>query len=67
MTIDQIESRLEGIENRIALIERMMNGESGKLGMYAMIQILWRSYVWVLCTLSAGIGSIATVVAYKLI
>lgn len=36
-----------------------MNG-NGKLGLAGKIEIVWRSYVWLLCALSFAVGGLVT-------
>lgn len=45
-----------GILGRLALHEEVLFGKRGNNGLVNKVNILWRGHVWVLCTLSGGVG-----------
>lgn len=55
-----------GIASRLHVMERVLFGEDGAGGLIQEHKLLWRAHVWLLCTLSAGMGAVATIVIQKL-
>lgn len=52
---------------RLVVVEEWMNGKDGRLGASAKLEILWRSHVWLLCTLSGAVGAIAgSIITYQI-
>ena len=41
-------------------IKSLLHGKNGKLGIVAKVHIIWSSWVWLLCCLSACLASVAT-------
>ncbi len=39
---------------------QLLDGEPNRLGLAAMVLIMWRTYIWLLCGLSAAGGSLIT-------
>ena len=64
--VDKLEERVDGIESWVGkleiqladLVEILHGGKN--LGVVAKVQIIWRTYVWVLCTISMAVGSLVT-------
>jgi hypothetical protein len=49
------------LPKRVETLEGIIfDGRGGTLGLRTRVMILWRSHVWLLCTLSAGVGSLLT-------
>lgn len=42
-----------GILARLSLVEKVLFGKDADGGMVQRVQFMWRTWVWVLCTLSA--------------
>jgi hypothetical protein len=57
----------EAIHERILTLEEWKNGKNGALGASAKLEILWRSHVWLYCTLSAAAGSGLTIAIQRLL
>lgn len=51
---------------RLERLEKKVFG-NGELGIAQQNNIMWRVHVWMLCTLSAGLGAIATVILHKIL
>lgn len=45
----------------------LLNGEMGRLGLVGRVEIMWRSWLWVLCTLSAAAGSGVTLAVVEIV
>lgn len=45
--------------------EKLLAGERGQLGIVNMVQIMWRTYVLLLCALSGSAGSLVTYMVMK--
>ncbi len=58
--------RLEHMEKKIDEIVWVLKGKDQKLGLVAKVNIIWHSWVWILCSASATIGWIANVIVQKL-
>jgi hypothetical protein len=54
-----------GALQRIKTIEDDIYGVKGFMGVKNQVRIIWRAYVWLLCTASAIVGSVGTVILYK--
>ncbi len=59
--------QIDAIENQIAEHEETLNGSNGIPGVTYKVNVMWRIHVWVLCTLSCGVGVIATELIHKYI
>lgn len=57
-----VEDALEPIERRLAHIEEALRGDLHNLGLISRVNILWKSWIWVLCSGSALVGSALTLV-----
>lgn len=62
-TLALITGALDEIRGDLRGIKQTLDGERGRLGLVAKVEIVWRSWVWLLCTLSAAVGSLATYIA----
>ena len=69
--VDKLEERVDGIESwagkleiQLADLVEILHGGKN-LGVVAKVQIIWRTYVWVLCTISALSGSLVTFLVMK--
>lgn len=45
-----------GFMARVAMLERTVFGQENKQGLLFKVNLMWRGHVWVLCTMSAGVG-----------
>lgn len=45
-----------GILARLSLIEKVLFGRDADGGMVQRVQFMWRTWIWVLCSLSAAMG-----------
>ena len=50
------ETDAPGILARLTLLETVMFGRHGRDGLATKVNFMWRFYIWVLCSMSAGIG-----------
>jgi len=57
---------LEEIKHMVLEHEALLKGSDTRLGMLVRLEILWRSYTWILCTLSATIGAFVTWIVTRL-
>ena len=60
MTTDAIDRRLEALEENMHEVLSILRGDGVAMGLIAKLQIVWSSYVWILCTISAAAGSLVT-------
>ena len=56
-----------GLTEKVAEHQRLLHGVDGALGLVAKVEIMWRSSVWIWCTLSALAGSGLTLAIDRLI
>ena len=49
-----------GLIKRVAAVERVLQGVEGTYGVITKVTIMWRFWIWILCTASAGVGALAT-------
>jgi hypothetical protein len=63
--VDRHDERLTDVEGRVDTHERILDGDGRELGLTAKVHIVWRSYVWLLCTVSAAAGSFLTWLAMR--
>lgn len=61
-----IESWVGKLEEQLADLVKVLHGDKN-LGVVAKVQIIWRTYVWVLCTISAAAGSLITFLVMRAI
>jgi hypothetical protein len=54
-----------GINGRLSKLETILFGKDGGGGLIQQHMILWRVHVWILCTLSALIGTGLTVLVQR--
>ena len=54
-----------GLANRIHKMEKTVYG-NGEMGLQTRMTIMWRAWVWFLCTMSAGIGFVANEIVKSL-
>ena len=64
--VDGIESWVGKLESQLADLVEVLHGDKS-LGVVAKVQIIWRTYVWVLCTISALAGSLITFLVMRAI
>lgn len=65
-TLSLITSSLDEIKSDVRSLKVTLDGERGRLGLVAKVEIVWRSWVWLLCTLSAAVGSLATYIVTRM-
>lgn len=56
--VSAIVDALNRMDTRLGHIEESLKGNLKELGVIAKVNILWRSWIWVLCTASAGLGGL---------
>ena len=54
------------LDSKVSWIERVIQGDEEGLGLSARVSIIWRSWVAVLCVLSAMLSSIVTYLLSRL-
>jgi hypothetical protein len=59
MTPEQ-NDKLDEVLRRTATLFELLQGEHGQLGLLQKVEIMWRMHVWVLCSISAGLGGALT-------
>jgi hypothetical protein len=56
-----------GLFSRVTKIEAVLYGEGQVIGLRTKTLIMWRCYIWLLCTMSAIIGGAATMILKHLL
>lgn len=51
-----------GLIHRLNMNTKLLLGESGEGGIAHKVNVMWRAHVWLLCTLSAGVGFLLKVI-----
>ena len=46
-------------------IKEILNGKDGRLGLVAKVNVIWSTYIWILCSASAGVGAFLTWLANR--
>lgn len=57
---DIILEKLNTITANVDQHDKTLYGLNGDFGLSQKVNVMWRAHVWVLCTLSAGAGSVIT-------
>lgn len=52
-----LDARIDALEERQQRHDSTLFGQGRELGVVAMVEIMWRTWVWALCLLSAAAGS----------
>lgn len=52
-----VNRRLEEIEGKMDQTLELLQGSPESLGVVGKVHVLWKSWVWILCTASAAMGS----------
>jgi hypothetical protein len=55
-----------GFSERLRLVEKLLFGREGNRGLIQEHTIMWRIHVWVLCSFSAGLGVLITLLIQRL-
>ena len=55
------------LHRRVTDVEKILLGEKGKLGMIGMVAVIWKTYIWLLCSLSAALGSLLTILIARIL
>lgn len=63
--LDNILDKISRVVSEVEAHDRTLFGKDGNFGMTQKVQIMWRAHVWVLCSLSAGVGSAITFLISK--
>ena len=58
---------LQRMDKRLEHIENALRGDMQNLGVIAKVNILWRSWIWLLCSGSAGLGGVTVWLIDKMI
>ena len=45
-----------GVIGRLARVEQLLFGDARALGMHTKVTLIWRGWIWLLCTMSAAAG-----------
>lgn len=67
MNAGQLAEELEAINERLHHIEDALRGDLHSLGLITKVSILWKSWVWLLCSASAALGSAVTFLISRLL
>ena len=59
--IEALRVTQERLVDSVRELTKILQGEGENLGIIAQHRIMWRFHVWLLCSLSAGLGAIATI------
>lgn len=57
--IDGLKTSFDRLEEHCENTDKILNG-NGRLGLTAKVAVVWSTYVWILCTMSAIAGCGAT-------
>ena len=58
--------REPGLKRRQTATDIELHGEGTQLGIKNKVQILWRIHIWLLCSMSAGMGAVATMLLQRM-
>lgn len=58
--LDNLLERTDTMAETLATHDRILFGREGMLGLAQQVNVLWRIHVWLLCSMSAGLGSLCT-------
>ena len=50
------EEDIPGVVKRVATLEELLMGRRGNDGMVHQVRTMWRVHIWILCSLSGGLG-----------
>jgi hypothetical protein len=63
--IKLLKSQVDKLEKTVEKYDADLTGNGGRMGIRTQVAILWRTYVWLLCTVSAFAGSLLTWLVMK--
>ena len=49
------------MDRRVSHLEFLINGDGTSFGDHQKVMVMWGAHTWILCTLSAGLGVLLTV------
>lgn len=55
--LEPLGGRVQRSEEKLRRLDIQINGQDGEFGVAQQVRVLWRSHVWILCTMSAAAGS----------
>lgn len=59
-SIEELITEVHGLRIEVQRMITILHGDETRLGVLAKVQLMWNSYTWLLCTLSAAAGSLLT-------
>ncbi len=63
--LDLLLSRFDSVVLDVERHEKLLYGENGQFGLAQQMRVVWRVWTWILCSLSAIIGSALTALLLK--
>ena len=63
--LDLLLDRFNNVAEDVARHEKLLYGENGQFGLAQQMRVVWRVWTWILCTLSAILGSGLTALILK--
>lgn len=60
------ERQTVGLNKRTSMIEQVLHGEHGNLGLVQKVNVVWRVHVWLLCLFSGIAGSFLTLLIQRI-
>ena len=57
----------KGVLERVAAIEVLLRGDDRNWGLVTEHKLMWKSWLWILCTASAGAGALLTWIVTKFV
>ena len=67
MPDDECQKLFRQIDERLKHIELALRGDLHELGVISKVAVLWKSWVWILCSASAGVGGIVVFLVERLV
>lgn len=57
--IAEIRKDIDDLKEIVSDLKKIVYGDGGQFGLAQKIHVMWKAWVWVLCTLSAAAGYVA--------
>lgn len=58
--LDLLLARFDSVVLDVERHEKLLYGENGQFGLAHQMRVMWRAWTWILCTISAIMGSALT-------